>query len=158
MHACRLSVSLVLAVFAAPAAAHAPAAAPAPAPLPLAAQETNLPGVTAEVTEFKRRGNTLTVKVRMSNAGTDGVTLDLEYDKTYVLDAAGGRKYEVLRDDAKNYIAAIGPSYTDRYWNTLKPGQPLVVWIKFPAPPPEVKTATFQLDDAPPFDDLAIQD
>lgn len=150
MHARHQLVSLALAALAAPAAAQAPA--------PLAAQETNLAGVTAEVTEFKRRGNTLTVKVRMSNAGSEDVTVDLEYDKTYVLDAAGGRKYEVLRDDAKNYIAAIGPSYSNRYWNTLKPGQPLLVWMKFPAPPPEVKTATFQLDDTPPFDDLPIQD
>ncbi|HET9484404.1 MAG TPA: hypothetical protein VFO79_10645, partial [Xanthomonadales bacterium] len=142
--------TVAVAAFAAPAAAQAPA--------PLASQETNLAGVTAEVTEFKRRGNTLTVKVRMSNAGSEDVTVDLEYDKTYVLDAAGGRKYEVLRDDAKNYIAAIGPSYSNRYWNTLKPGQPLLVWMKFPAPPPEVKTATFQLDDTPPFDDLPIQD
>ena len=156
MHACRQLVCLAIAAIAAPTAAQAPAAAPAPAPL--AAQETNLPGVSAEVTEFKRRGNTLTVKVRMSNTGSEDVTVDLEYDKTYVLDAAGGRKYEVLRDDAKNYIAAIGPSYSNRYWNTLKPGQPLLVWMKFPAPPPEVKTATFQLDDTPPFDDLASQD
>ena len=152
MHARHQLASLTVAV----AALAAPAAAQAPAPL--ASQETNLAGVTAEVTEFKRRGNTLTVKVRMSNTGSEDVTVDLEYDKTYVLDAAGGRKYEVLRDDAKNYIAAIGPSYSNRYWNTLKPGQPLLVWMKFPAPPPEVKTATFQLDDTPPFDDLAIQD
>lgn len=150
MHARHQLVSLALAALAAPVAAQVPA--------PLAAQETNLAGVTAEVTEFKRRGNTLTVKVRMSNTGSEDVTVDLEYDKTYVLDAAGGRKYEVLRDDAKNYIAAIGPSYSNRYWNTLKPGQPLLVWMKFPAPPPEVKTATFQLDDTPPFDDLPIQD
>lgn len=150
MHARHHLAGLAVAALAAPALAQAPA--------PLAAQETNLAGVTAEVTEFKRRGNTLTVKVRMSNAGSGDVTLDLDYDRTYVLDAAGGRKYEILRDDAKNYIAAIGPSYSDRYWNTLKPGQPLLIWMKFPAPPPEVTTATFQLDDAPPFDDLPIQD
>ena len=127
-------------------------------PAPLASQETNLSGVTAEVTEFKRRGNTLTAKVRYTSTASEDLTLDVEYDKSYVLDAANGKKYEILRDDAQKYIAAMGPSYSDRYWSTIKPGQPLTVWMKFPAPPPEVKTATLQLDDAPPFDDLAIQD
>ena len=139
-----------IAVVALPAAAQQPA--------PLASQETNLAGVTAEVTEFKRRGNTLTVKVRYTSTAAEDLTLDVEYGNSYVLDAAGGKKYEILRDDAKKYIAAMGPSYSDRYWNTIKPGQPLTVWMKFPAPPPEVKVATLQLDDAPPFDDLAIQD
>lgn len=139
-----------IAVVALPAGAQQPAA--------LASQDTNLAGVTVEVTEFKRRGNTLTAKVRYVSTAPDGLTLDVEYDKTYVLDAANGKKYEILQDDAKKYIAAMGPSYSDRYWNTIKPGQPLTVWMKFPAPPPEVKTATLQLDDAPPFDDLAIQD
>ena len=148
MHALPLCAVLA-ALFCAPLAAQTPA--------PIASQETN-GGVIADVTEFKRKGNTLTVKVRYRLESGDPVTLDVEYDKSYVLDAENGRKYEVLRDDAKHYIAALGPSYSDRYWNTLAPGKPLVMWIKFPAPPPEVTTATLQLDDAPPFDDLPIQD
>lgn len=147
-----LAVSVLL--FAASGAA--PAQAPPPA-APLAVQDTN-DGLVAEVTEFKRRGNTLTAKVRFRNAGTDEVTIDLEYGKTYVLDAGGGKKYEVLRDDEKNYIAAIGKSYSDRYWEGIEPGEQKVVWMKFPAPPPEVKVATLQIDEAPPFDDLPIQD
>ena len=133
----------------------APLAAQSPAPL--ASQETN-GGIFADVTEFRRKGNTLTAKVRYRLDAGEPVTLDIDYDKTYVLDAANGRKYEILRDDAKNYIAALGPSYSDRYWNTLAPGKPLLMWIKFPAPPAEVTSATLQLDDAPPFDDLPIQD
>ena len=132
-------------------------AAHAQAPAPLASQPTD-DGLVAEVTEFKRKGNTLTAKVRYRNEGSDEVTIELDYDKTYLLDAEGGKKYEILRDDAKNYIAALGPSYSDRYWNTIKSGAQRLVWIKFPAPPIEVKTLTLQLDDAPPFDDLAIQD
>lgn len=145
-----LLFAIATAVFALPAGAQQPAA--------LASQETNLAGVTVEVTEFKRRGNTLTAKVRYVSTAPEALTLDVEYDKSYVLDAANGKKYEILRDDAKKYIAAMGPSYSDRYWNTIKPGERLTVWMKFPAPPPEVKAATLQLDDAPPFDDLAIQE
>ena len=145
-----LLFAIALAAVAPPAGAQQPA--------PLASQDTNLPGVTAEVTEFKRRGNTLTAKVRYTSNAAEAQTIDIAYDKSYVLDAAGGKKYEILRDDQKQYIAAMGSSYTDRYWGTIRPGEPLTVWMKFPAPPPEVKTATLQLDDAPPFDDLAIQE
>lgn len=148
---CRIAV---LASLLAPAAgAQAP---PAPA-APLASQEVAA-GVFADVTEFRRKGNVLTAKLRYRNEGSEEVTLDIMYDKSYVLDAAGGRKYEVLRDDDKNYIAALGPSYSDRYWNSLEPGKPLLLWLKFPAPPAEVKTVTLQLDDAPPFDELTIQE
>lgn len=151
-----MSAIVRLALLALPAALAAnPLRAQAPAPL--AGQEIGN-GIYAEVTEFKRKGNTLTAKLRYRNDGEEAVTLDISYDKTYVLDAEGGRKYEVLRDDEKNVIAALGPSYSDRYWNSLKPGQPLLVWMKFPAPPPEVKSATLQMDDAPPFDDLTIQE
>ena len=134
------------------------ALAQAPAPAPLASQETNMAGVTAEVTEFRRRGNTLTAKIRLVNAGPAKVSIDMPYDKAYLLDAAGGKKYEVLRDDDKNYIAAMGASYSDRYWGSVDPGQKLTIWMKFPAPPPEVKVVTLQLDDMAPFDELAIQD
>src|SRR6059058_123384 len=65
----------------------APAPAPAPAPTPvtsaaaapapgtpsagaLASQETNWNGIMAEVTEFRRKGNTLTAKVRLTNHGS----------------------------------------------------------------------------------------
>ena len=147
MHA-RLCCAALAALIATPLAAQSP---------PLASQETD-GGIVAEVTEFKRKGNTLTAKVRYRLDAGEPVTIDLDYDKTYLLDAANGRKYEILRDDAKKYIAALGPSYTDRYWNTLAPGKPLTVWMKFPAPPADVASVTLQLDDAPPFDDLAIQD
>lgn len=144
---------VLLALLAAPLAG---AQSPPPA-TPLATQEVAA-GVSADVIEFRRKGNVLTAKVRYRNDGSQDVTLDIMYDKSYVLDAAGGRKYEVLRDDDKNVIAALGPSYSDRYWNTLSPGKPLLLWMKFPAPPAEVKSATLQLDDAPPFDDLTIQE
>ena len=147
MHA-RFCCAALAALFATPLAAQSP---------PLASQEID-GGIVAEVTEFKRKGNTLTAKVRYRLETGESVTIDLAYDKTYVLDAANGRKYEILRDDAKNYIAALGPSYTDRYWNSLTPGKPLTVWMKFPAPPADVTAVTLQIDGAPPFDDLAIQD
>ncbi|HEY8712518.1 MAG TPA: hypothetical protein VIM68_06570, partial [Thermoanaerobaculia bacterium] len=55
--------------------ASATTAAPAPAPTgtSLASQQTNWPGIIAEVTEFRRKGNTVTAKVRLVNTGAEKI-------------------------------------------------------------------------------------
>jgi hypothetical protein len=34
----------------------------------------------------------------------------------------------------------------------------MIAWMKFPAPPPDVKTGTLAVPQIPPFEDLSIQD
>jgi hypothetical protein len=135
----------------------APAAA-APAGASLASQDTNWPNVTAEVTEFRRKGNTLTAKVRFTNKGSAEPQVELHYGEVYLIDTAGGKKYETLKDEKGAYIAALRSGWTDRWYESVKPGAPQTIWIKFPAPPPEVKAITLQIPKTPPFEDLAIQD
>ena len=135
----------------------APVAAP-PAGTVLASQETNWAGVVVEVTEFRRKGNTLTAKFRVRNQGTAAVEPDFYFSQIYVMDPAGGKKYEVLKDESGNYIGGLRSGWRDRWYDTLDPGESAIVWAKFPAPPPEVTVVTFQLPSTPPFDDLAIQD
>lgn len=140
------------------AAAGALAQAPAAPPAVSASQETNLPGVVAEVTEFKRKGNTLTAKVRFRNTGTADVDVDFSYAATYLLDAEAAKKYEVLKDEKGYYIAALYSSTKDRYWVDLPPGASLTAWMKFPAPPATTRSVTLQVPGVPPFEDLPIQD
>lgn len=137
-----------------PAATSAPAA-PAAA---LSSQETNWTGVTAEVTEFKRKGNTLTAKVRFRNSGTETMEPDIRLRDTYVMDSSAGKKYEVLKDEKGTYIAALHPGYSDRWYTNVKAGEQATIWMKFPAPPAEVKAVTLQLPGVPPFEDVPIQD
>src|SRR5262245_53898193 len=59
-----------------------PATASAPAEAVIASQDTNWSGVVAEVTEFRRKGNTLTAKVRLRNAGADEVQPEIKFDET----------------------------------------------------------------------------
>lgn len=124
----------------------------------LATQDTNWPGVSADVTEFRRRGNTLTLRMRLRNRGTDTREADIHWGSAYVMDAAGGKKYEVLKDEKNTYISILNPGLSNRWYMNLSPGQDVIIWAKFPAPPPEVKTVTLQVPGMPPFDDLAIQD
>jgi hypothetical protein len=135
------------------------AAAPAPAPAAaLASQQTNWPGIVADVTEFRRKGSTLTAKVVLRNQGNAESEPRIVYDELYVMDLGAGKKYEVLKDEKGNYIAALRSGYHDQWFQKLKPGETYTIWVKLPAPPPDVKTVTLQIPGMPPFEDLAIQD
>jgi hypothetical protein len=152
---------------AAPAAAPPPTApaaattAPAPAASPAAAvatQTSNWPGVVADITEFRRKGSTLTVRVVLRNQGNVDSQPDISYNEVYVMDLGAGKKYEVLKDEKGTYIAALRTGYSNRWFQSLAPGATYTIWMKFPAPPPEVKSVTLQLPGMPPFEDLPIQD
>jgi hypothetical protein len=134
------------------------AATPAAAGAVLAREETKWKGVVAEVTEFRRKGNTLTAKLRFRNQGTAMAEPTVNYSECYLMDAAAGKKYEVLKDEKQVYIAALRPGYADRWYERMQAGEDLLIWMKFPAPPATVKAVTLQVPGVPPFDDLAIQD
>jgi hypothetical protein len=124
---------------------------------PLASGPTNWQGVTADITEFKRKGNTLTVRVRLHNDGTKEVNGAVNFEKCYLLDAGAGKKYEVLTDNDKNSIAPT--NYGNHEWHEHIPaGQSQLIWMKFPAPPATTKSVTLNIENIPPFDDLTIQD
>ena len=130
----------------------------AQAPAAIATQETNWSGVTAELTEFKRKGNTLTAKLRLRNAGAAKVRPSVDLRKCYVLDANAGKKYEVLKDDQGAYIAALTGSSPDNYSDEIPPAQQKIFWMKFPAPPATTRTVTLNVDGVPPFEDAPITD
>lgn len=146
------------------AVASDPAAAPAAAPAAgqtgsvLASQETNWPGIVAEVVEFRRKGNTLTARVRFRNQAGAAAQPEVKYEEVAVMDLAAGKKYEVLKDERGTYIAGLRSGWTDRWYQSMEPGQSQLIWMKFPAPPAEVKAVTLQLPGTPPFEDLPIQD
>lgn len=142
-----------------PGAATAPAPAPAAAPVAaVATQTSNWPGVVADVTEFRRKGSTLTVRVVLRNQGNVDADPDIHYNEVYVMDLGAGKKYEVLKDEKGTYIAALHSGWNNRWYEKLAPGASYTLWMKFPAPPPEVKSVTLQLPGMPPFEDLPIQD
>lgn len=144
-----------------PGASTAEGAVPGGAPASsanLASQETNWSGVVAEVTELRRKGNTLTAKVRFRNQGGAEAEPDVHYNEVYVMDLGAGKKYEVLKDEKGNYIAGLRSGWNNRWYDKVQPGQSATIWMKFPAPPADVKTVTLQVPGVPPFEDLPIQD
>ena len=142
------------------AATQTTAAAPtaAPAGTSLASQETNWPGITAEVSEFRRKGNTLTAKIRLVNKRAEKSDAEIQWRDVALIDTAGGKKYEVLKDEKGTFLASTQQGWSDRWHEWIDGNSSQTVWMKFPAPPPEVKTITLQMPKMPPFDDLTIQD
>lgn len=141
-----------------PAASASAASAPVASAPVAGAQETNWKGITAAITEFRRKGNTLTAKIRLTNTGSTASEPDIHYNENYLIDTAAGKKYEVLKDEKSTYIAGLRSGWSNRWYENIPPGESRVIWMKFPAPPPEVKTITLQIQGIPPFEDVAIQD
>jgi len=155
---------------AAEAASATPAATPTAAPVPpatvsvaaaappdkpsdaLASHLTDWDGVVADVTEFRRKGNVLTALVRLRNQSTQIQVIEVSFASIYVLDEASGKKYQVLRDEKNTPIASSGEA------EGIIGGATKLMWMKFPAPPPDVRKATLALMKMHPFEDLPIQD
>ena len=123
-------------------------------PAPIATVDTNMKA-TAEMTECKRKDGVLTIKVRFK--ATAESKIELPYKDTFVMDVAGAKKYEVLRDSEGKPLASTG-SYSDKLVENLKSGDTIKIWWKFPAPPAETKTITFSLPNSEPFEDVPITD
>ena len=53
----------------------------------LATQEGKWAGTTFDVVEFRRRGNTLTAKIRISNRGAENAEPDIHLNEAYLMDS-----------------------------------------------------------------------
>jgi hypothetical protein len=143
-----------------PAAPSAPGASAAPAAAgPIATADGQASGVTLDVTQLKRdSGGTVTLKWTVVNGGTDEFKLyatmaSKEYDSVdgvNLLDAAGKKKYLVVRDSEGNCVCtrAVGSS--------LRAGEKRNFWAKFPAPPETVEKISIVVPGFSPLDDVPI--
>jgi hypothetical protein len=141
------------------AAALLAACPPALAQKPLATGDVNHAGVTAEVTECKRSEGTMTIKIRLTNTGTENISFFIVggngYDMHYV--TAAKKKYLILRDAEKKPLAPAPNAGGDVYVS-LKKGGVWTWWAKFPAPPADVKKVEYVWPLGSPIDDIPCGD
>jgi hypothetical protein len=129
---------------------------------PLQTQETNTPGVVAELTECKRSEGVLTVKVRLRNTTGPGASINLiqpagaDYDDYFAV--AAGKKYFVLRDSEKEALAVSPNSANGIVSASLPKGGTFLWWAKYPAPPSDVKKLTYVTPLGAPFEDVPVSD
>ncbi len=74
-----------------------------------------------------------------------------------LVDDTTSQRYTVLKDDASKYMAAplANDGNTLRLSSSTKDA-PVVVWFKFPAPPPESKTVSITIPGVGPFDGVVV--
>lgn len=112
-------------------------------------QESNIPGVTFEITEMRRKEGVLTIRLKLVNSRSVDSKTSGNLANSYV--TAGKQKYQVLRDTAGAALAASG-------YVSIPAGGSQIWWAKFPAPGPEVKMASFFTPETAPFEDVPISD
>jgi hypothetical protein len=116
-------------------------------------QETDFPGVLAELIQCKRKNDVLTIKVRMKN--TSSKTLRVYWPdakkSVYLMDEANQKKYFLLKDAAGEYIYSGDPG-------NITANSSKISWFKFPAPPAEVEEIIIVLPGCAPFEDVPIED
>ena len=134
-------------------------------PRPLATGPTNWEGVTIDLMSVERKGSVLTVKWAVRNQGAKraGVQFFLtgQQQTTYVLDEESGTKYYALTDKEKNTLASehvYTGSNSYGISGDVEPGATSRYWVKYPAPPPAVKTINIFFTNSDPFEGIAITD
>jgi hypothetical protein len=146
-----VSIAAIVVGAAAPALAQAPAK-------PLQVQETNMEGITAELTGVTQSDGVLTVRLRFRNTGDKTrrvqiVTHPNDIDKYYVV--AGTTKLLPLRDSDKvPLMSALNSG--GNIEPELKPGTSYLFWAKFPAPAAGTKKIAIYTVPAPPFEDVQV--
>ena len=134
-----------------------------PAAEPLESAETNWDGITVHLMSLVRKGSVLTVKFSAVNEGTERQDVAFGFagkNVCYAVDEESGSKYYVLTDKEGNPVASAkdwlpGAVGINR---GLEPGKSLRVWMKLPAPPPEVTTISLFLNETDPIEDVPITD
>ena len=120
--------------------------------------ETDIDGVSAEVTEAVRREGVLTIKLRYRNAGSAPAKVRFTdgsggVDKFYVV--AGSTKMLPLKDSKG--VALMTP--LDNHGNLnaeIRPNGSFLFWAKYPAPPDSAKKISIYTPHGPPVEDVPI--
>lgn len=131
---------------------------------PIATADTNWEDVTVNIMTVSRKGNILTVKFAAVNNGSETQKVAFGFtgnDVCYVVDEENGSKYYVLTDEEGNPVASAKewmPNSTSGINREIAPGKTLRVWMKLPAPPPEVSAISLFLNETDPIEDVPITD
>lgn len=120
------------------------------------------PSVGTILIQVRRSGpDTLVVRWQYENHSSErhpifrgARRLDEVFDESFLLDPVTGTKLLVVRDAENRAVGGVerGPVSVE-----LGPGQSVVLWAKFPAPPSGSGAVTVHIPGAAPFERVAIE-
>lgn len=122
----------------------------------IATSDGENPGMSVEVTELKRSsGDTITLKFAMLNNTSEQHGFGYTYgdyssvSAVHLVDAVNKKKYLVVRDTEGTCLCSVFKGY-------IPVGGRANLWIKFPAPPADVKVISVVIPHFTPMDDVPI--
>jgi hypothetical protein len=124
---------------------------------PVASTDGETPGTKIDIQELKRvSGGAVMLRFSVTNGGEKPIGHATfrgdEYQSTdgvYLIDLAGKKKYEVVRDTDKHCICSRGV-------NDIAPKATVNLWAKFPAPPDGVEKVGVVFPHFIPLDDVPL--
>ena len=135
--------------------------APAAAPSPLATADGEASGMQIQIKQLKRvSGNAVMLGFEIINNSdspfkVNGALLPVgdccrtDVSGVYLVDLAGKKKYEVVRDSDKNPVCS-------RDFPDIAPKSSANLWAKFPAPPDNVQKLGIVVPHFLPMDDVPL--
>jgi len=155
----RLRILCILALgiaMAGVAGAQSSPAAPAAGTSPIATADGEAPGTQLQVTKFKRAGDSVMLQfvlINNSDSSYDPNNLQSSnyrsVDGVYLVDLAGKKKYEVVRD-------STGAGVCSQNLQAIPSKSSVNVWAKFPAPPDSVQKLGIVVPHFMPMDDVPL--
>ena len=117
--------------------------------------DSDISGMSVELTAVQKTGDTIMVRFKYINGGDKNVTLYMKVggqveDKIYYVDAKNKKKYLVIRDTENHPLASALHDLT------VDPGETKGCWAKFPAPPADVTAISVYIPGAPPFENVPL--
>jgi hypothetical protein len=134
---------------------------PATAAGPIATTDGEQPGHKIEVTELKRSGDVLTLKLRLVNEGDEQIDFGHSYGDSavssdygtigaiHLIDEKNKKKYFVMRDEKKVCVCSRG-------LKSIQKNGAANLWARFPAPPDSVEKISVVVPHFLPLDDVPI--
>jgi hypothetical protein len=123
---------------------------------PLATSDGETSGTQLQVTKLKRSGDSVMLQfvlINNSDSAYDPNNLNSSQyrsvDGVYLLDLAGKKKYEVVRDSDKNCLCSQG-------LQAIPAKSRANFWAKFPAPPGTVQKLGIVVPHFVPMDDVPL--
>ena len=112
-----------------------------------------------DVVKAQVADNIITIILMFRNSSDKNVEYKLDTAETYYIVKANNKKYHMLKDSKKRWVASPVSYYSSSSefsFRVPKNGKKLI-WMKFPAPAAGVDTIDFSMEGILPFDGLKVQ-
>jgi len=118
--------------------------------------DSDITGVSVELTSVQKTGDTIMVRFKYINSGDKSTGMLYSQvggqiqDMIYCVDAKNKNKYLVIRDTERNPLTSALHNLS------VGPGETKGCWAKFPAPPADATAISVYIPGAPPFENVPI--